>query len=222
MWMRLVRSHGLTANKLRLVVDDYREKDLAAIVAAQGFLGIALGENHRAGSIGSITFWEHEQAMLDSDAHSAQARERAMPMYDTADPMLVDRFEATFLSLVEEPDADLSRPHMRLVRFAGLDQGMIDAATDSYREDAQGRLSDTRGLEGVVIGAHRAAGTIMVVSFWRSEREMRDAERLSAEVRQRATAAARPQATPIVDSFEITITSHLDRLLALQPVASST
>lgn len=213
MWMRMIRSHGLTAQKLTVVVDGYRREDLPRIDAAPGFLGIALGENVDSGSIGSVTFWESEQAMLDTDRLSAEARERAVPMYSTPNPMAVEAFEVAYTNLLA-PLAGSARSWMRLVRFLDLSQDAIDPAIASYRDDAERHIRETRGVEGIAIGFNRDAGSVAVVSGWTSQEAMRNAEQLSAQTRSRAASAASANA-PLVDRYEITVASRLDQLAAV-------
>lgn len=211
MWMRVIRSHGLTSQKIKPVVDAYRREDLPQIRESPGFLGIVLGENHNGGSIGSVTFWEDEESLRESDRYSTEARERALPMFGASDPMLIDRFEVTYTRMLT-PWASSRRSWLRLVRFRGLTGDTIDAAANSYRDDAERHLNDTPGVEGVAVGANHEDGTVAVITGWESSEALTRAERISTEARERAVAAAGVRPTPLVDHFEITIASGLSRL----------
>lgn len=224
MWMRLIRSHGLTAGRMGAVVDSYQREDLPRIEQARGFLGIALGENRQGGSIGTVTFWEDEQAMLDTERLSAAARDRALAMFEVEDPMLLDHFEVTYSDSLDAVAGSTGRPFMRVVRFTGLTADTVQDAAGSYREDTERHLSTTRGIFRAAIGINRDAGSLVVVSFWVSERDMRDAARLSEQVRDNARSAATARRIPRVDHFEITLTNGFDQFAApaQQPVPSQT
>lgn len=221
MWMRMIRSHGLTSAKMKQAVEEYRNEDLAVVEEAPGFLGIALGHNDRGGSIGSVTFWESAQAMADTDRASAQARERALPLYDAPNPMMVDHFEIADTAYVEPFAGEPKQPHLRLVRFTGMTVGAIDQAIDSYRESIREHLSDTRGAYRVVLGGNYEVGSFTVVTFWTSAREMREANHVSSGARERAGSASGLELTQLVDTFQITISSGLERLTAANASVSS-
>lgn len=222
MWMRLVRAHGLTSQKVTQVVDRYRQEDLHLIEQAPGFLGIAMGENHVGGSVGSITCWDSEQAMLDSDRLSAEARRRVLSVLDNPEPMLVDRFEVTFNSHLAQLTGSPARRYLRLVRFTGLTAQSLDLASECYREEAQRLVGEVIGIDGLVIGGNYRDGSLAVVCFWDCERSMRDTERLSQQVRDRAAYVAHMREDPLadrwalVDRFEITLASRLERLARVE------
>lgn len=217
-WMRLVRTQGLTSGKIRHAVDDYEREDLPRIEQAPGFLGIALGENHVGGSIGSVTFWDSEQTMRDTERLSAAARERAMVTFRAPEPMLVDHFAMIYASSLTPLVGQTARPYLRLVRYTALTSEAIERASDSYRRDVEREAGELPGLEGVALGANPRAGSLVVLSFWKSERVMRDSEWLSLKAIENASEAASRQDNPLfdycplVDRLEVTLASHLDRL----------
>lgn len=210
MWMRLIRSHVLDAGTIKAVVDSYRREDLPRIQDTKGFLGIALGENPVGGNIASVTFWETEEHMRATEQYSADARKRALPMFDRADPAIVDHYEVAHTTDLAPVAAAVERPHMRLVRYAGLTREAIEQATHSYREDAR-VWQETPGLRGVVIGASRD-DSVAVVTFWESEAALTEADQRSRQAREHATSVAKIPHRPLVDRFEVTVASHLDRL----------
>jgi heme-degrading monooxygenase HmoA len=207
----MVRSHGLPPDRMQSVVDRYREEDLPRIESASGFVGLALGAHADTGSVGAVTFWESEQAMLASDKLSEEARERARPFHQAQDPMLVDHFEVVLLRQ-GEPLSDAPDPHMRLVRFTGLTPESVTQASDSYRADIRRYLGETRGVCAVAVGVHPGAGSFAVVTFWETERDMSESTQVSDAARGHAIEATRTTLTPLVDCYKIGVASHLERI----------
>jgi heme-degrading monooxygenase HmoA len=203
--MRLVRFHGLTSGKIRIAAQRYREEDLHFIEEAHGFLGCALGENHIKGSLATVTFWETEYAMRDTERFSRDARARAADTLEAPHPMLVDRFEVTLVSHLDRLAAEWGHPWMRLVRFQGLTPERIDMAAARYRIEDLAQIESALGFEGIALGKNHEFGSLATATFWSSERTMRETERDSQEAREHAAEAGHAGEPPLVDRFEVTL-----------------
>lgn len=210
MWMRVFRSHELTAAKLREALDGYRELDLPRLEEAPGFLGIAIGEDAERGSILSLSFWADEASMKLAERVSTEARHRALPLLDGSEPILVDHYEVTFASHLGV--ADRWSPYMYVVRFNALTYATLKIANDSCRADAERHLPSLDAIEGVILASNRKADSLAVVSFWPSEEAMRGAQGLTAEVASHAASAAQARRYPQVDSLEVLVSSATRRL----------
>lgn len=218
MWMRVFRSQERTAETLREAFDAYREKDLPRIEQAPGFLGLVLGEDAARGSVLSVGFWEDEDAMMRAERLSTEARHRALPRLDDTEPIVVDHYEVTYASHLD--DADGWSPYVLAVRFAGLNFRSLKVALESCRQDAERHEPDIGGVEGVVLAANRMRDGLAMVSFWPSEQEMRTAEDLAQDVSGRAAEAAHARRRPEIDCLQIHVSSSVRRIGEAAPSAS--
>lgn len=212
MWMRMFRSTGTTAARLREATDRYREEDLPRLESCDGLLGLALGEDRERGSIVSVGFWTDEKSMMNAERLSTEARHRALPALDASEPIVVDHYELTY---AQGFTAGWS-PRLVLMRFGGLTYGTLNRADETCRADAAEHVPSLEGIEGVAIARNRGNDSLVVASFWHSEADVRQAERLIQQVSDHAASAAKARRRPHVDSLEVIVKSDVHRLTELQ------
>jgi heme-degrading monooxygenase HmoA len=95
--------------------------------------------------------------------------------------------------------------HARLSRFAGLDPERIDATVRQFEEEALPGLEQQPGFRGITVGVNRQSGQAFALALWETKSDMDRSEKVAAEARQQAVAAAGPARTPIVDHYDVVI-----------------
>lgn len=215
MWMRLVRSPGLTSTQLNLTAEGYERNDLPALSDVSGCIGFVLGENHSAGSFATVSFWDSREAMEESKPVALEARERAAIAAKARLAPIFDQYEVTFQQSL---DAFAStRPGsysaFRLVRFEGLSSEGMERTADAYRSQDLEEIERTPGFAGIALGENREEGTLTTVSFWITKDSMRASEESFLTAQGRSVAAAEAShADALVDRLEIRLAARLDRL----------
>lgn len=214
MWMGMIRAHGLVGTKIDDVIGRFGREDLPTIAEVPGFVGVAIGANYTGGSCVSLSFWEDQAALARADEPYNVAQERARQDFGPEDPYLVNAYEVVFS---EAPGLvlDAARPHVRLVRFTGIDSSSMDQAVETLVADSEQQLESARGLGGVAIGCDRAGGSLIAVSYWQSERDMNVAAQGAARAGERVGAATNLVLTPLIDHFAIALTRDLERVVAV-------
>jgi heme-degrading monooxygenase HmoA len=93
--------------------------------------------------------------------------------------------------------------YARLSRFAGLPPERIDQTVDEFRQQQLPELERQAGYKGVVVMLNRTTGQSAALSFWESEADMRESEKLAERAREAAIATAQPERDPVVDRYEV-------------------
>jgi heme-degrading monooxygenase HmoA len=196
-------------------IEAYEESDLPAISAAPGCMGLVFGENHVAGSLCTVAFWESLEAIDASRGLAETARDRAEQAAENIYEPIFDQYEVTFqrgLDVIVDTDAG-EYSAFRFVRFEGLDDEGLDRTAEAYRNQDLEAIEATPGFAGLVLGVNREEGRLVTVSFWISRDTMRASEEsfLASQGRSVAVAEA-SQAGALVDRFDIRLTTKLDGL----------
>lgn len=215
MWMRLVRSPGLTDAAMNRTLEGYAENDLPAISAAPGCLGLVFGANHVSGHLCTVAFWESLEAIGASRGLAEAARDRAEQAAENIYQPVFDQYEVTFqrsLDTVADAAAgDYSA--FRFVRFEGLSADGIERTADAYRNQDLEAIEQTPGFAGLVLGENREEGRLVTVSFWTSKDAMRASEESFLNSQGRSVAEAEAaHAAALVDRFDIRLTANLEEL----------
>jgi heme-degrading monooxygenase HmoA len=95
--------------------------------------------------------------------------------------------------------------YARLSRFAGLPPERIDQTVDEFRQQQLPELERQAGYKGVVVMLNRTTGQSAALSFWESEADMRESEKLAERAREAAIATAQPERDPVVDRYEVVL-----------------
>jgi hypothetical protein len=93
MHARLSRFAGLDPERIDATVRQFEEDALPRLEEAQGFRGITVGVNHRAGQAVAIALWETENDMQESERLAEEAREQAVATVGPARTPVVDNYE---------------------------------------------------------------------------------------------------------------------------------
>jgi heme-degrading monooxygenase HmoA len=215
MWMRLVRSPGLTSGAINRTIEAYEENDLPAISAAPGCLGVVFGENHVAGNLCTLAFWESLDAIAASRGLAETARDRAAEASDNIYAPIFDQYEITFDRSLEMIGAAAGGPYsaFRFVRFEGLSTEGIERTAEAYRNQDLEAIEATPGFSGLVLGENREDGRLVTVSFWTSRDAMRASEESFLQSQGKSVAEAEASnAGALVDRFDIRLTANLEKL----------
>ena len=215
MWMRLVRSPGLTSAAINRTIEGYEETDLPAISAAPGCLGVVFGENHVAGHLCTVAFWDSLEAIGASRGLAEAARDRAEEAAENIYKPVFDQYEVTFQqgldTLAGATAGDYSA--FRFVRFEGLSADGIDRTAEAYRNQDLEAIEATPGFAGLALGENRDEGRLVTVSFWTSKDSMRASEESFLESQGKSVAEAEASdAGALVDRFDIRLTAKLEEL----------
>jgi heme-degrading monooxygenase HmoA len=93
MHARLARYGGLPPERIEKAIADFEGEELRALEQMQGFEGIMLAVDWKAGRVCAISYWATHEDMKASDELAAQARARAEATVQPSREPIVDRYE---------------------------------------------------------------------------------------------------------------------------------
>ncbi len=79
----------------------------------------------------------------------------------------------------------------------------IDDMLARLREDQVPLLREQRGYKGFTIHADRASGSVVGISYWESEEDLRASEEVADRARSEAAETGDASAEPEVSRFEV-------------------
>jgi hypothetical protein len=92
--------------------------------------------------------------------------------------------------------------HARVTRYEGADPEAIDEAVEAKKKVLPTEFGQTEGMMGAMFLADRETGTIVVVSLWQGEEELRASEDEATRVREEVTA---PSESASVERYEVAL-----------------
>jgi heme-degrading monooxygenase HmoA len=95
--------------------------------------------------------------------------------------------------------------HARLSRFAGLPPERIDQTVQEFEQQQLPAIEQQTGYRGVMVLLNRGGGQAAAVTFWETEADLRESEKLAGRAREAAVVTAQPAREPIVDRYEVII-----------------
>jgi heme-degrading monooxygenase HmoA len=95
--------------------------------------------------------------------------------------------------------------HARLSRFAGLPPERIDRTIRGFEEGELKLVEQRPGFKGVVVMVNRAAGQAAAITYWESEAEMRESEKVAGQAVQAAVERGEPSREPVIDRYEVVL-----------------
>jgi heme-degrading monooxygenase HmoA len=99
--------------------------------------------------------------------------------------------------------------HARLSRFAGLPPERIYSTIEQFKQGALPQFEQLDGYRGVLIAVNQAEGKAAAITFWESQDNMRQSDRLADQARQaaleQAQGSSEPTREPIVDHYEVVL-----------------
>ena len=96
--------------------------------------------------------------------------------------------------------------HARMSRFAGLPAERIEATLQQFGDEGLEALEQQPGFEGISVLVDYRSGKAAAISYWDSERSMRESDKAAAEARAQAVETAGPERDPVVDHYEVVLT----------------
>jgi|SRR5215207_3985714 len=91
----------------------------------------------------------------------------------------------------------------RLSRFAGLPPERIDQALREFEQEQLPAFEQLHGFEGVTVMVDRNAGKAAAITYWESQHDMRESDKLADRARAQAVQTAQPTREPIIDHYEV-------------------
>ena len=95
--------------------------------------------------------------------------------------------------------------HARMSRFAGLPPERIDRTVLGFEEGELRRVEQCAGFSGVVVMVNRASGQAAAITYWESEADMRDSEKVAGQAVQAAVERGEPSREPVIDRYEVVL-----------------
>jgi len=90
--------------------------------------------------------------------------------------------------------------HARVTRYEGAAPEAIEEALEAKKQVLPTEFGQTEGMSGVVFLVDRQSGTIIVISLWQGEEEMRASEDEATRVRDQVTG---PGEMTTVERYEV-------------------
>lgn len=205
MWMGMSRAQGLIGREITSIVERFERESLPDIEQAPGFLGTVVGTNTARGGALSLQFWETHETMRDVKPLTRDARERLHGEFKRSDAFVNNHFEIVYSTEILTVPGPGVTPFLRLVYLAGLAGQQLEQMATSLIKMSKRVAPELRGYEGGLLGADLDNGALAVVSFWETQRYMRDAVRLNPPT----TPGTAP---PHIDIFEIAVDRRIHRL----------
>lgn len=95
--------------------------------------------------------------------------------------------------------------HARLSRFAGLPPERIERTIRGFEEGELQLVEKCAGFKGVVVMVNSASGQAAAITFWESEADMRESEKVAGRAVQAAVERGEPSREPVIDRYEVVL-----------------
>ena len=95
--------------------------------------------------------------------------------------------------------------HARLSRFAGLPPERIERTVRGFEEGELKLVEQCAGFKGVVVMVNANAGQAAAITYWESEADMRESEKVAGQAVQAAVERGDPSREPVVDRYEVVL-----------------
>jgi hypothetical protein len=92
--------------------------------------------------------------------------------------------------------------HARVTRYEGAAPDDIEQTLESKKRVLPTQFGQTEGMKGTVFLVDRESGTVVVISLWQGEAEMKASEEEATRVREEVTG---PGETATVERFEVAL-----------------
>jgi hypothetical protein len=92
--------------------------------------------------------------------------------------------------------------HARVTRYEGGAPEAIEETLESKKRVLPTEFGQTEGMKGTVFLVDRESGTVVVISLWQGEEEMRASEDEATRVREEVTG---PGETASVERYEVAL-----------------
>jgi hypothetical protein len=92
--------------------------------------------------------------------------------------------------------------HARVTRYEGAAPDDIEQTLESKKRVLPTQFGQTEGMKGTVFLFDRESGTVVVISLWQGETEMKASEEEATRVREEVTG---PGETATVERFEVAL-----------------
>jgi hypothetical protein len=94
--------------------------------------------------------------------------------------------------------------HARVTRYEGAAPETIEETLETKKRVLPTEFGQTEGMKGTVFLVDRQSGTVLVISLWEGEKEMRASESEATRVREEVTG---PDETASVERYEVALLS---------------
>jgi heme-degrading monooxygenase HmoA len=159
----------------------FREQVVPAARRLAGFSGVSLLVDRSTGRSASVTYWESEPALRDSEAAASALRTQATQA-SGARVREIERFELLFQERSAPPRAD-TFVRVNLLRGS---PDKLDAAVRFVREQTGSVVTQQKGFRAVLMGANRQTGRAFVTSVWDTAADREASDAALRELRRQA------------------------------------
>jgi heme-degrading monooxygenase HmoA len=184
-----------------------REQLLPPIQRMAGFRQIYGLADRASGRIVSVSLWESEQALRDSEGPTDGLRQQAGQAAGASAAPTVASYEVVHQAEATD-DAGGGAGGGELVARYTMGQaapGRIDDLVRHVREENAPAMQRHAGFVRAYYGADRRSGRVMALSLWRSREALQQAEATLDQGRERATQVAGSQAPATSEVYEVAI-----------------
>jgi heme-degrading monooxygenase HmoA len=142
-------------------ITNFREQVVPAARQLAGFSGAALLVDRSTGRAASVTYWESEQTLRDSEAGASTLRTQATQA-SGGRVREIERFELVFQERSAPPQANT----FARVNLLHGSPNNLDATVRFVREQTLSIVKQQKGFRAVLMGANRQNGRTFVTSVW--------------------------------------------------------
>ena len=93
--------------------------------------------------------------------------------------------------------------HARVSRFAGLPPEKIDTVLEEFQRDQLPAIEAMPGFKGVVVMVDRTDGKALAITYWETEGDLHNTDKLAKAARDAAVETGGPDREPMVERHEV-------------------
>ena len=179
MFVRVTRTEGDPA-KLEQAIATYQQQVIPRARQMAGFAGAVLLADRSTGAGLSVTYWQSEEALRESEP-AADTLRAQVAQTTGARVQEVERFEIVLQERTAPPQA---HTFVRVNTVYGSPD-RIDESVRFVREQVTPVLKQQRGFRAVLMGVNRQSGRAVVSTVWDSAADREASDAALSELRRR-------------------------------------
>ena len=187
-----------SAERLDDAIRAFREQIVPILQGQAGFQGGYLLVDRGSGKARSVTLWESEAAMHESEPAVAQHRAQVVHQLD-ADASMIEHYEVAFT------EGETSGAVARVTAVQGMvvdSNADVDAGLRYVRDRVLPAMRQAGGFVGMIYLVDRSGGKTLGVGFFDSEAALRGSDEAARQLREGADRAGLAGART-VEAYEV-------------------
>jgi hypothetical protein len=197
MFARVTRATG-PADKLDELIARFQSTLLPSIATQRGYLGGVLLVDRRSGAGRSLTFWQDESSMRDSEHMATEARAQVAQLGEQVEEP--ERYELVLQERLVSPRANV---FVRVNDVRGSVE-RIDDVLELTRQQVLPTLKSQRGWLSVLVMVNRQNGRSLLMTVWDSAAN-RDASEAAVRLLREQSGATAGASTVDVSLYEAAV-----------------